>query len=198
MYLTFDDGGAGACRAAGLLERRGWRGHFFLATNWIGKPGFLTADQVRGLRRKGHAVGSHSCSHPLRMRELAWKSLVREWSESVEIISGILGERVRMASVPSGSYTVKVGRAAARAGIRVLFTSEPTAAAGMVDGCLVLGRYVVTRRTSPGEAAALARGDFWPCYRQALCWKAKKAAKITAGGLYERLRAAAFRWGAAG
>ena len=60
--LTFDDGGVSALsQVAPLLERNGWRGHFFVATDWIGRPGFLTADQIRDLDRRGHLIGSHSC-----------------------------------------------------------------------------------------------------------------------------------------
>src|ERR1700674_4443660 len=36
VYLTFDDGGASAPWTADELERKGWRGHFFITTDWIG------------------------------------------------------------------------------------------------------------------------------------------------------------------
>ena len=63
--LTFDDGGSSALAAAHALERRGWRGHFFVTTGRIDTPGFLTAAQVRELAERGHTVGSHShCIRP--------------------------------------------------------------------------------------------------------------------------------------
>ena len=40
LFLTFDDGGASSLRAAELLEARGWRGHFFITTDWIGRTAF--------------------------------------------------------------------------------------------------------------------------------------------------------------
>src|ERR1041384_5596992 len=64
--MTFDDGGVAAMRAAEMLERGGFTGHFFITTNYIGTRGFLTALDLRELARRGHTVGSHSCSHPLR------------------------------------------------------------------------------------------------------------------------------------
>src|SRR6266849_8169014 len=57
--LTFDDGGLSAySQIVDELEERGWRGHFFIATNWIGKPGFLNSSQISELRSRGHIIGS--------------------------------------------------------------------------------------------------------------------------------------------
>ena len=38
------------------LEQMGWRGHFFITSDWIGRRGFLTAGQIRELRRRGHVA----------------------------------------------------------------------------------------------------------------------------------------------
>jgi peptidoglycan/xylan/chitin deacetylase (PgdA/CDA1 family) len=59
VLLTFDDGGKSAIRIAGLLEERGWCGHFFITTAMIGESGFVTGDEIRELHRRGHVVGSH-------------------------------------------------------------------------------------------------------------------------------------------
>src|SRR5882762_5740664 len=68
VFLTFDDGELGAYTyVADELEQYGWRGHFFITTNWIGNRGFLDRQQIRELRNRGHVIGSHSCSHPSRM-----------------------------------------------------------------------------------------------------------------------------------
>ncbi len=190
LLLTFDDGGASAHDPiAGELERRGWRGHFFVTTDYIGQRGFLTADQIVDLRRRGHVIGSHSCSHPLRISHCAWDDIVREWAVSVRVLSEILDEPVWTASVPGGFYSAEVARAAAQAGIRVLFTSEPTSRAHRIDGCVVLGRYFVQRHTPPAVAAGFASGRLLPCVRQAVMWELKKAAKAAGGGFWFRFRA---------
>ena len=64
VAVTFDDGGASAPLAAEALERRGWRGQFFVTSSRIGTPGFLAGEQLRELDRRGHLIGSHSHSHP--------------------------------------------------------------------------------------------------------------------------------------
>jgi peptidoglycan/xylan/chitin deacetylase (PgdA/CDA1 family) len=191
VVLTFDDGGVSAYeRIAGMLEGFGWRGHFFVTTGWIGKAGFLNAEQIRELEKRGHVVGSHSASHPVRMSQIPWDRMVSEWRDSLEALTEIMGHPVESASVPGGYYSRKVAQAAAQAGIRTLFTSEPTDRVQMVDGCQVLGRYVVQQGMGPEWSAGFAAGRTLPRFRQALLWKTKQAAKALSGGLYLRAREA--------
>lgn len=186
--LTVDDGGASALRIADLLEEKGWRAHFFVTTDYIGTPSFLDASRIRELRRRGHAIGSHSCSHPERMSRLGRDELRREWNRSLQTLSEILGEAVGIASVPGGYYARGVAEAAAEAGVRALFTSEPTTRCSRVEDCLVLGRYTLWRGMTAGAAGAFAAGLLKPRVRQWLAWNSKKAAKNLAGKHYLTLR----------
>jgi peptidoglycan/xylan/chitin deacetylase (PgdA/CDA1 family) len=190
ICLTFDDGGVSAYQTvASMLERHGWRGHFFVATDWIGKPGFLNEEQLRELDRRGHVIGSHSCSHPTRMAHLPWAEMLREWTESTSRLAQILGHPVTIASVPGGYYSRAVANAAAYAGIQTLFTSEPTTTVDRVEGCQVLGRYVVQQGMGPEWSAGFAAGQVVPRLKQAVMWKAKGAAKRLGGKVYLHLAA---------
>jgi len=187
--LTFDDGGVSAyTHIADLLEEHGWPGHFLVTTNRIGSPTFLSREQIQSLRRRGHIIGSHSVSHPVRMSACSWDVLVDEWRSSRQVLSDILGEDVTVASVPGGYFSKTVARAASVAGIRLLFTSEPSTRCYFVDNCLVVGRYCLRSRTPPSTAARLARGDWSPRLTSWLSWNTKKAAKKMAGDFYLRTR----------
>jgi peptidoglycan/xylan/chitin deacetylase (PgdA/CDA1 family) len=189
LMMTFDDGGSSAYPlTADLLERYGRRGFFFMATDFIDAPTFLKKEQLRALRDRGHIIGSHSCSHPLRMAACSWDQLVSEWSKSVATLSEILGEPVRVASVPGGQYSKKVAQAAASAGIKVLFTSEPTSACWKVDGCTLIGRYAVWQGMSEQTVFALASGRGLPRLKQYVFWNLKKTIKKLGGQLYLRAR----------
>src|SRR5215467_4482571 len=157
VFLTFDDGGLGAYNyAAGELEANNWRGHFFVVTNWVGRTSFLDRSRIRELRRRGHVIGSHSCSHPERMSHLSGDEVMKEWSQSCAILSDILGEKVKVASVPNGYFSKNVGRAAAAAGIEVLFTSEATTGISVLDDCLIIGRYFIQRHMDADVSGAIA------------------------------------------
>jgi peptidoglycan/xylan/chitin deacetylase (PgdA/CDA1 family) len=189
IFLTFDDGAASAFTfVADELEMRGWRGHFFVITDWIGRPGYLDRHQICELSSRGHVIGSHTCSHPERMSSLTWNELIREWSQSCNVLADILGREVRVASVANGYYSHAVGQTAMASGIQVLFTSTPTAGIRRFGGNLILGRFSMQRRTPPEVAGALARHKIGPRLRQAATWYPKEAIKTLAGEQYFRIR----------
>lgn len=190
FFLTFDDGGASAATyIAPLLERFGWVGHFFITAGKINEERFVNSKQIEQLKEKGHVVGSHSWSHPGRMSNCSWDELENEWSKSIRTLSDILGEQVRVASVPGGYFSRNVAKAASACGIRALFTSEPTKKVYAIDNCLVLGRFALLNGMHPGVSMALAseRISFHQA-RQYLLWNAKKAAKSIAGNQYLKIR----------
>lgn len=188
VYLTFDDGGISALWTAEELERRSWRGHFFITSDWIGQPGFVSAADLRGMAARGHVVGSHSCSHPKRISALPADQIRREWAASVERLSDVLGSAVTVASVPGGFYSRQVANLAAQAGITMLFNSEPTAQPRQAGSCLLFGRYFLQQGMGPEVAANFAGGPGVARLRQAALWKIRKAAKALGGDLYAKMR----------
>jgi len=195
LLLTFDDGGTSAItHIAGLLEERGWKGHFLVTAGRIATPGFLSAAGIAELHARGHAIGSHSWSHPERMSRCDDAVLRDEWQRSVARLSDIIGTRIEIASVPGGFHSRRVAMAAAEAGIRLLFTSEPHKSVERVGECFVLGRYHIHRRTSAGMAAALASVR-WNALQewQHLFWNGKKLLKAVGGNAWHVAREAWWR-----
>jgi len=187
--ITFDDGGSSALDViAPALEQRGWRGHFFMTTGWLDRPGFLSSDGVREMVARGHVIGSHSVSHPVFMSACSREQLEREWRESVETLADVLGFRPETASIPGGGYSRTVAETAALAGIRYLFTSEPNSRVWEVDGVTCYGRYTLRRGHSPEAALACARGrGIWPL-QQRVVWNTKKTVKTVLGPGFRAFR----------
>ena len=90
FLVTIDDGGSSAVYIGAALERIGWRGTFFITSDRIGMKSFVSPDEIRALRSRGHTIGSHSCSHPYRMGDLPDDRLEDEWRRSVAVLSDIL------------------------------------------------------------------------------------------------------------
>lgn len=191
LMLTFDDGGVSAYTdIAPRLERLGWRGMFFVTTDKIGQPGFLSAEQIRDLHRRGHAIGSHSVSHPAMMSTLSRADLAREWGDSLQTLGDILGVRVDIASVPGGYSSRAVENEAAAAGVRFLFTSEPSTRLSARNGMQIIGRYMIKATTAPRTVMELAGGSAGTQFNQWVRWNVLKLAKRSLGRGYPRVREA--------
>jgi peptidoglycan/xylan/chitin deacetylase (PgdA/CDA1 family) len=183
--ITVDDGGESYyTTVAERLERRGWRGHCFVTTDFVGGRGFLSRIQIRELAERGHVIGSHSASHPARFNTLPFHRIVTEWARSRAALEDIVGQRVDVASVPGGYYSPVVARAACEAGIRVVFTSEPVTRVGTSSGCVVAGRFTIRQGDANDLAGRLvsassgARAGAWAS------WNAKGLVRPLLGRSY--------------
>lgn len=189
--ITFDDGGVSFhTTIAERLERFGWRGHFFVTTDYIGDRRFLDADQIRDLDRRGHVVGTHSASHPARLSYRAWDDIVGEWRRSRETLEGILEHEVKVGSVPGGYFSPTVARAATAAGIDVLFTSEPEITIRRIHLCSVLGRFTVRRDHRPDFTRRLGALETGVRAKEWIRWNARKLIKTA---FVDRFRSGAKR-----
>lgn len=186
--LTFDDGGTSATDIADRLDRRGWRGHFFIITTCIGARRFLKSSDIRALRAAGHIIGSHSATHPPVMSALPDRELASEWCDSRARLEDLLGESVVTASVPGGYCSRRVVRAAECAGMQLLWTSEPTRRVRHLGTIWRIGRYAVYRHMDGRQVAALAGGSRFHQCRQWLRWNSLKPAKALLGAMYPVLR----------
>jgi peptidoglycan/xylan/chitin deacetylase (PgdA/CDA1 family) len=188
LAITFDDGGVSAMTAAEMLEAHRLIGWFFVTVNYLGTPGFLAAQHLRELRARGHVVGSHSCSHPLRFAHCPPGQVLEEWTRSRAVLADVLGLAPTAASVPGGDFASHVAEAAAVAGYTHLFTSEPVVTPRRAHGLMLHGRFTIQRWTSPHTAAALATGA-WPARaRQTVAWTTKKIGKQLGGERYLTVR----------
>lgn len=108
IVLTFDDGyDDNYTNLLPLLEERGMKAVVFMVTNEIGRPGYLTWEQLRDMEKRGIELGSHTANHqPLttldekkRGEELKLSKLLMEWNGLKTIFSF---------SYPNGAYDEKL------------------------------------------------------------------------------------------
>ncbi len=188
FVMTFDDGGVSYyTTVAPRLEAWGWRGHCFVTTDWIGRRGFLSARQIRELDARGHAIGTHSASHPTRFSACRRDEMLGEWRRSRSVLEDLLGHAVTVASLPGGYFSDEVARTAAEVGLNVLFTSTPTTRMREVHGCTVVGRFAIRRGCSPELSARLAEASPWSRFSMWTGWNAKNLLKPVLGSSYPRV-----------
>lgn len=104
VILSFDDGYEDNHRVIlPMLEERGMKAVFYVVTNDIGLPGYMTWDNLFDMERRGMEIGSHTANHiPLttlsvekQREELRLSKLMLEWQGLKTIYSF---------SYPNGAY----------------------------------------------------------------------------------------------
>ena len=140
ILLTFDDGGISNLRIADMLEEYNFKGHFFISTDFIGKPYFLNEDHLKDLFRRGHIIGSHSQSHPNVFKSLTALKMKEEWNNSRNILSSILKTDIDCCSIPGGDSSQLCYKTASSSGYKFIFNSEPKVTIEENRELIVLGR----------------------------------------------------------
>lgn len=102
LAITFDDATLGQYEhAMPALRERGMTATVYAVIDWVGRPGFMTWDQLREIKRWGMSVQSHSWSHPF-LSECDADRLVRELSGSKARIDQELGQETSEIAFPGG------------------------------------------------------------------------------------------------
>jgi len=108
IILTFDDGyDDNYTYAYPILRRYGLQGTFFIITGLVGRPGYLTWEQAREMRRGGMSLESHTCTH-LDLTRSTPGHVDEEVKDSKAALERELGGPVLFFSYPSGKYNAAV------------------------------------------------------------------------------------------
>ncbi len=91
FMITFDDTRVDQYSAAlPVLEKYNFKATFFIMTVALGKPGYMSKDQVKQLADQGHTIGSHTYDHKNVKTYIAddWKEQVQKPSDQLKVITG--------------------------------------------------------------------------------------------------------------
>ena len=124
LLLCFDDGFRGVWEDREWLESDGLHPTVFIAVNLVGRPGYMTWDEILELQKRGFHFEGHTWSHrPLtEVPPNEWK---HELEDSRCELSSRLGQTVDSLCFPCGMFSEKIVDAAMTAGYRYLFASYP-------------------------------------------------------------------------
>ncbi len=188
VVFTFDDGYTSHLEyAASLLIRYRFTGTFFVNPEMIGRPGYLTWEQLRKLVFLGMEVGSHGLTHrPLT--QLTREELDHELVQSKRRLEEQLGIPVHAIAAPGGFWNGTVAEAAKRAGYDAMWIST-IGMNGKETNPLALRRVVVRSPLDVDRIASLVEGQpsalWWASSQQV----AIRLLKRTLGVYwYERLK----------
>lgn len=116
VIITFDDGRADQYEnAVPLLQKRGFVATFYVFTNAIDRPGYLTREQIVALIAQGHEIGSHAVYHPY-LTKSDDAALKEELERSKATLEEVTGRPVRAFAYPFGLTDARVIAATGAAG----------------------------------------------------------------------------------
>jgi peptidoglycan/xylan/chitin deacetylase (PgdA/CDA1 family) len=103
ILITFDDGDVDVYENAfPIMEKYGFKGIFYLVSNYIGQPDYITVEQLKEMTGAGWEIGSHSLNHiDLTLSPERQRAEVVESKQNLE----------KMLGVPVKSFAYPFGRA---------------------------------------------------------------------------------------
>lgn len=130
MVISFDDDHPSHLElAAPALAERGWKGLFLLTTGGLAGSDGEARFRAAALAGQGHTVGSHTRTHRF-LNLLDGAELHAELAGSREDLRAVLDHAPQDLSCPGGRYDAAVLAAAAAAGYRRVYSSDPGINAG--------------------------------------------------------------------
>jgi chitin deacetylase len=152
VALTFDDGPSAAVtpRVLDALRSAGARATFFV----LGREASRRPELIRRIVREGHAIGSHSYSHPLRVGAAEAET---EIAATERAIAAVGAGKPALFRPPFGAVRSPLTRAAARRGYAVVTwtitgaDTHPGITAGAIADNLIHTPY-------PGDIALIHDG----------------------------------------
>jgi peptidoglycan/xylan/chitin deacetylase (PgdA/CDA1 family) len=124
VAISFDDGNASDLEyALPALAARGLHATFFIVADRLGRPGFVSSDDVHRLRAAGMTIGCHGMRHR-PWRGLDGAALREELVDARSVLEELVEEPVTHASCPFGAYDRRVLSALRRCGYERVYTSD--------------------------------------------------------------------------
>jgi peptidoglycan/xylan/chitin deacetylase (PgdA/CDA1 family) len=119
VIISLDDGWETQFEyALPSLEKYHYPATFFVVTDYIGRPGFISWPQLQTLLTEGMRIGSHSRSHPRLNRITDSAKLWDQIYNSKTILEAQLEVPVEEFAYPYGAYNAKVAAMVKLAGYR--------------------------------------------------------------------------------
>ena len=190
IVLTFDDGHqSNVSLALPVLEKFGFKAHFFITTGWIETPFHLTSHQVKILSDKGMQVGSHGVTHGY-FNEMNVETAQKELQMSRDSLRAIVDKSVASFSAPGGRITPETVDIGKSLGYTVFCTSR-FAMMHSGEGLEGIPRFALRSDTSLNDFSKIVHGDvLYHLQRTARSTLLNLGKKMLGNQIYERIRLA--------
>jgi peptidoglycan/xylan/chitin deacetylase (PgdA/CDA1 family) len=104
VMITFDDTRLDQFTAAlPELNKHGFKAAFFIMTVSLGRPGYMSKEQVRKLSDEGHTIGSHTYDHQ-NVKKYTQKDWEQQVAKPSKLLKEITGKPIEYFAYPFGLW----------------------------------------------------------------------------------------------
>lgn len=104
IMLTFDDTDLDQFTiAAPEMKKYGFKGVFFVMTVSLGRPNYMSRDQVKQLSDMGHVIGSHTWDHH-NVKKYQGQDWVTQIEKPTKTLEEITGKKIQHFAYPFGLW----------------------------------------------------------------------------------------------
>lgn len=160
--VCFDDGFRGIWDEREHFARAGLHPIVFVAIELVGRPGYLTWDEMRELQRIGFQFESHTCSHQSLTAIKNKEGLRHEIFDAKIELERHLGRFVTGLCFPRGLFNDSIVEMAREAGYQKLYVSYP----GVIDPASDIVPRNLVQSMSVGEFRSILHGALLPLQRR--------------------------------
>ena len=139
------------------LARNGVAGAFFVPTRFLGRPGRLTADDIRALDALGMEIGVHGAAH-LDWTSISKREFLDDVNEGRASLERILGRPVDVVSPPFGRFDAGILDHLFAMGFREVHTCRPGLA---LTSVAIKPRNMLKMGNVPAVLAVASRSGKW-------------------------------------
>lgn len=124
IILTFDDGEMNNyTNAFPVLKEYNFPAYFFIIAKRVGKPGYMSWNELKQLKDAGMIIGSHGLSHEI-LTNLTDTQIEEELRASRKFLINNLETEINSLSIPRGFCNEKIIKIAHSVGYKHVFISE--------------------------------------------------------------------------
>ncbi|MBX6380915.1 MAG: polysaccharide deacetylase family protein [Thermoflavifilum aggregans] len=158
VMITFDDNdGEQFTIAKPTLDQYGFKGVFFIMTVTIGKPHYMSREQIKQLAEEGHQIGLHTWDHHMvtKYTEQDW---VKQLDEPKKMLEQLIGKPIPYFAYPYGVWNQQALLELKKRNIKLAFQLS-----GKIDPTyplLTVRRIIVPNSNSPQTLLKIMHRDF--------------------------------------
>jgi len=121
VMLTFDDNDLSQYEnALPVLNQYGFKAVYFIMTVTIGRPKYMSKEQIRELFDAGNAIGSHTWDHH-NVKKYEGEDWVTQIEKPSKVLEDIIGKKIDDFAYPFGLWSPEVLPELQKRGIRTAF-----------------------------------------------------------------------------